>query len=601
MNCESCGHANLDEARFCASCGIMLPTPGMNEHPWVGRLIGGRFRVTSVLGEGGMGVVYSGEQQMGSTVRRVAIKTLHPHLSQDPSVLARFHRECGTVAQLEHPNTIKVYDFGAEEDGTLYIAMEYVDGRSLDRAIEEEGALDPERVAHIIEQVCGALDEAHGQGIIHRDLKPENIILSERLGQKDFVKVLDFGIASRSESADAAKEQKLTQQGMVLGTPPYMSPEQFTGQALDRRSDIYSLGIMTYQMLTGRLPFSAATAWQWATEHMTAQPFPLEQTPVGSNVPAPMRQAVMRALAKLPEDRQETAGAFYREIAAGLNGAAESSEPQRSSTGTEAMPAAPVGAVGRTVPLQAAAAPGAPLPGSMGPAVTPAAMAAPPPPPRVEKGGGGKGLVVALGLLGAGLLVAIGVVAMRGDGDDDVPAPLAFENAAEPASVAPEVEVPPDVTADDPLDEPSGSEPASDPAPSKPSTPATPSTSKPSTPSTPSTPAPSTGGTSGSTPTPPPPQTTTPPPAPAPKDCSACLSAAAAGNIQGAVAALSSCDAAGQAQCKAAAGRQASASAASAAAAGRCAEAKQIVAAANAAGMTSGIARANKAIADNCT
>lgn len=596
MNCESCGHANLDEARFCASCGIMLPTQGMSEHPWVGRLIGGRFRVTSVLGEGGMGVVYSGEQQMGSTVRRVAIKTLHPHLSQDPSVLARFHRECGTVAQLEHPNTIKVYDFGAEEDGILYIAMEYVDGRSLDRAIEEEGALDPERVAHVIEQVCGALDEAHGQGIIHRDLKPENIILSERLGQKDFVKVLDFGIASRSESADAAKEQKLTQQGMVLGTPPYMSPEQFTGQALDRRSDIYSLGIMTYQMLTGRLPFSAATAWQWATEHMTAQPFPLEQTPVGSNVPAPMRQAVMRALAKLPEDRQGTAGAFYREIADGLNGGAQASEPQRASTGTEAMPAAPVGAVGRTVPLAAAA-----VPGSSGPAVTPAAMAAPPPPPRVDKGGGGKGLVVGLGLLGAGLLVAIGVVAMKGDGDDDGPPPLAFENAAEPASVAPEL--PPETPADAPLDGPSGIEPVSDPAPSTPSTPATPASPKPatpSTPSTPSTPTPSTGGTSGTTPTPPPTATTPPPTTPAPKDCSACMAAAQAGNIQGAVAALSSCDSAGQAQCKVAAGRQAAARADSAAKAGRCAEAKQIVAAAKAAGMTSGIGRADKTIAENC-
>src|SRR6478736_5158652 len=211
MKCESCGHENLDDARFCASCGLIISKETQGE--WIGRLVGGRFRVTRVLGEGGMGVVYAAEQQMGSTIRKVAIKTLHPHLSKDPSILARFHRECGTVAQLEHPNTIKVFDFGAEADGTLYIAMEFVEGRSLDKVIE------------------------------HRDLKPENVILGEKLGKHDFVKVLDFGIAARRESADTQKEQKLTQQGMVLGTPPYMSPEQFTGAELDRRSAIYSLGV----------------------------------------------------------------------------------------------------------------------------------------------------------------------------------------------------------------------------------------------------------------------------------------------------------------------------------------------------------------------
>ncbi len=183
-----------------------MPQSSEAEHPWVGRIVGGRFRVTRVLGEGGMGVVYEGEQHMGSTVRKVAIKTLHPHLSKDPSVLARFHRECGTVAQLEHVNTIKVYDFGAEADGTLYIAMEFVSGVSLEKVIEQDTALSPERTVAIMRQVCGALDEAHALGIIHRDLKPENVVLTERLGQKDFVKVLDFGIASRSESADAAKE-----------------------------------------------------------------------------------------------------------------------------------------------------------------------------------------------------------------------------------------------------------------------------------------------------------------------------------------------------------------------------------------------------------
>ncbi len=222
---------------------------------------------------------------MGSTIRKVAIKTLHQHLSKDPSVLARFHRECGTVAQLEHPNTIKFFDFGSTQDGTLYIAMEFVAGRPLSEVIEKEGPLSPERVTKIMRQVCGVLDEAHLQGVIHRDLKPENIVLTNRAGETDFVKVLDFGIAARTEGTDTQKEQKLTQQGMVLGTPPYMSPEQFTGKALDARSDIYSLAVMAYEMLTRKLPFEADTPWQWATQHMTAQPIAFEVSAPATNIP----------------------------------------------------------------------------------------------------------------------------------------------------------------------------------------------------------------------------------------------------------------------------------------------------------------------------
>ncbi len=320
MNCESCGQENLEGAHFCAGCGVQLASKSRDEKGWIGRLIGGRFRVKSVLGEGGMGIVYEGEQQMGSKVRRVAIKTLHSHLSNDASVLARFHRECGTVSALEHPNTIKFYDFGTEDDGTLYIAMEFIDGIGIDKVIQNEGTFSPARVAKIMEQICGALDEAHDQGVIHRDLKPENIVLTERLGKKDFVKVLDFGIAARTESADAQAEAKLTQQGMVLGTPPYMSPEQFTGVELDRRSDVYSLGCMAYEMLTAQLPFTADTPWQWATQHMTATPFPIDQAPSGGAVPPQMRKAVMRALEKDPNDRPPTAGEFLAELETGLAG-----------------------------------------------------------------------------------------------------------------------------------------------------------------------------------------------------------------------------------------------------------------------------------------
>ena len=137
----------------------------------------------------------------------------------------------------------------------------------------QRGAIEAERADRLLIQICGSLFEAHNMGIVHRDLKPENVLLTQRGGQKDFVKVLDFGIAKRSEAEDES-QAKLTKQGMVLGTPPYMSPEQFSGQTLDARSDIYSLGVMTYEMLTGHLPFEARTPWEWATKHLTTPPLP---------------------------------------------------------------------------------------------------------------------------------------------------------------------------------------------------------------------------------------------------------------------------------------------------------------------------------------
>lgn len=328
MPCEGCGAESVD-GRFCGTCeqsdvaashccacgALTVPELGTCvccEEPianaaLMGQTLGGRYRVTGILGEGGTGTVYLGEQQMGSTVGQIAIKTLQPHLSKDPTLVARLHRECGIVAQLEHPNTIDFYDFGSTADGTLYIAMELVTGRSLGESIELDGPMLPARVLKIMEQICGALDEAHGQGIIHRDLKPENIMLTDRAGETDFVKLLDFGIAAPSEAADG----KAAQTGMVLGTPAYMSPEQFTGEPLDIRSDVYALGVITYEMLTATLPFEADTPWQWATQHMTAQPLPFELTAPQLTAPRGMRETIMRALATNRGDRPRSAGEFF--------------------------------------------------------------------------------------------------------------------------------------------------------------------------------------------------------------------------------------------------------------------------------------------------
>jgi len=461
MQCPQCQTAVDDSQKFCPSCGTTLPAgaaaaaggAGAAAEPpadaMIGQVMGGKYKVIRLLGEGGMGAVYEGEQTLGTTKRKVAVKTLHPHLSRDEKIKARFEREVGTIAELEHPNTIQVYDFGANAEGILYIVMEFLQGRSLADLLEKNGAMEPERVKKIMEQICGSLAEAHQHGIVHRDLKPDNVMLVERAGKKDFVKVLDFGIAKRSKEEDK-NEQKLTQQGMVLGTPPYMSPEQFTGKPIDSRSDIYSLAVMAYEMLTGKLPFKADTAWEWATQHMTQNPIPIESLAEGMRAPEAMRAAIRKALAKSPDDRFQTVGEFEAAFAGGAIAAPV-------GTGTAAVPAVSSGG-GRQktemgAPIDAAAAfnPGGGSGGMMGmgpgpaaPAYTPAAgnmsmptpAGIPQPPPRGGGGGadGGKsnkGLILGIaGVIGVASVVAI-VFAMKGTGSAPA-APLpsgAFTNS----------------------------------------------------------------------------------------------------------------------------------------------------------------------------
>jgi serine/threonine-protein kinase len=550
-----------------------MPSLEKAADPMIGQLVGGRFRVTGVLGEGGMGIVYVGEQQMGSTVRKVAIKTLHQHLSKDPSVNARFYRECGVVAQLEHPNTIKFYDFGETADGALYIAMEFVAGRPLADVIRDEGPLEPERVIRVMRQACGALDEAHAQGIIHRDLKPENIILVNRAGEKDVVKVLDFGIAARSESSDAQKEQKLTQQGMVLGTPPYMSPEQFTGKALDARSDVYSLGVMVYEMLTGRLPFDADTPWQWATQHMTAQPIPFDVSAPTKNIPPAMRQAILKSLSKDREQRQASARDFFAELSEGGRMTVDAPPPAAAvrSTAAHASTAAmdQVPQFHAAPPVQASPA-YAPIAGGMG---TPAGIAAPAPPPRA-KSGGGKGVVVGLAAVGGVLLITMAVLAARSlkKPDDQLP-PLGATTSTTPApssgpvTIAP-VETAPPPTAPAPVtsaDVATGHSAASTAGATK---------TKANT---------TTGAATGAT------SSATPPAGGGGAACDACIQQAGRENIPGAVAALRSCsDDAKKAMCTAQIRRTAPSAAKHAALNGNCGQAKAIVAAAQSVGAPAG-------------
>jgi serine/threonine protein kinase len=378
MDCPVC-KAPLDGSpKFCARCGSATDGAGSSAtamappteaeprfDPFIGTTVSGRYKITKLLGEGGMGAVYVGEQNIGGTVRKVAIKTLHAHLSKDPKILQRFERECATVAELQHPNTIQLYDFGKTDDGILYMVMEFVQGESLAAVLEKRGALEPARSLHILQQICDALGEAHSLGIVHRDLKPDNIVLTERA--KDWVKVLDFGIAKRSE-AQEKDEQKLTQQGTVLGTPPYMSPEQFTGRPIDARSDIYSIAVMAYEMLAGRLPFTAATPWEWATQHMTVAPQPLAVAPNGTPIPEPMIRAIMQSLAKDPNERPGTTKELYEALsvampsheALSMSGGFGVAPPSMVANSGYAPPSLVASGGFTPAPMSAGAAPGGP-------------------------------------------------------------------------------------------------------------------------------------------------------------------------------------------------------------------------------------------------
>jgi serine/threonine-protein kinase len=498
MECPACHHPNIDGARFCAKCGAPLPVATSEQDPLLGTIVGGRYRITGILGEGGMGRVYTGEQQMGTTVRKVAVKTLLAQYAKDPQVLARFMRECGTVAELEHPNTIKVYDFGQTDSGELYIAMELLNGTSLEDALAQGGAMPAERVDRILAQVCGSLQEAHDKGIVHRDLKPANIFLTKRAGEEDYAKVLDFGIAKRGERPDS-KEQKLTQQGTVLGTPPYMSPEQFRGQELDARSDIYSLAVVAYEMLTGRLPFEADTPWAWATQHMTAQPFPFEVTPMGAQAPHKMKAAIMRALEKDKNKRQASVREFYEDLTIGAPRAsifAGTPAPMAVGGGTGMMPGAPSspsmpamsarpGGTQIGEPLFAQGGPLAPAGRTMldgsGMSHTPAPMPAyggapamahqssvptgggqafpTPPPMAASKPKGSMAPIIAGAALVGVLGIVIAVVALKGksSGSGDESAPILLGSAA-PSAVTVAADPPPDTTAqaDDKTGTPAG-------------------------------------------------------------------------------------------------------------------------------------------------
>jgi eukaryotic-like serine/threonine-protein kinase len=284
------------------------PEPKGSEHPsqrpggpesLVGRIISGRYFIERVIGEGGMGAVYQAEHT--HMHKRLAVKVLHPEMSRLPEVVARFEREAMAAAHIEHPNVAAATDFGKLDDGSFFLVLEYVEGKSLREAVAA-GRMELGRAIHVTRQIASALARAHALGIVHRDLKPENVMLVHREDDDSFVKVLDFGIAKVPVGSLVGEHkvpgQALTQLGMVYGTPEYMAPEQALGQAVDARADLYAVGAMAFEMITGARPFDHESKVTLLGMHVTA-PIPrmTERAP-DANIPLEVEAIITRLLAK---------------------------------------------------------------------------------------------------------------------------------------------------------------------------------------------------------------------------------------------------------------------------------------------------------------
>ncbi len=404
-----------------------------------GDLIAGKYRVDRLLAEGGMGQVFVAVQE--PIGRKIALKILRRSLAVDPESVHRFFREAVTVSQLHHPNTITILDYGEHDDGTLYIAMEYLTGQDLGAILAEQGHLSVERVVSIALQIAGALQEAHHKNVLHRDLKPANIFITQIEGQGEVVKVIDFGIA---KLLDAPEEDRVTQIGFVCGTAEYMAPELSSGEALDGRTDLYALGVMMWELIEGRLPFMGNNAITTALMHQV-EPIP----PMSERAPASIRALVMETMAKDPDERPANAAQFAEALRraaeeAGLGPAAERPSAPLPSEAIEAR---------RAVHRSAPSTPEVPLSSNAGwAALRPSPEAPRDPAPREDAApqvaapatdAAGRGGALRLGLaLALVAMIALVLFGLMGGGEAPTPAARPLEARSAPPSL--------DITVDQP-------------------------------------------------------------------------------------------------------------------------------------------------------
>ena len=395
--CPQCGSEYELDVMFCPRDGstLRVPVGGGLE----GSIIADRYHILRKLGEGGMGQVYLAEHiKMG---RKSAIKVMNPSMSQDPDAIGRFNREAANASRITNNNVAAIYDFGETPEGLIYLAMEYVEGESLTKLMEKTGALPADRAANITRQVAEGLGAAHEIGIVHRDLKPDNIMIAKNRDGSDMVKVVDFGIAK----AAGGDGQKVTKTGLVVGTPEYMSPEQLSGDPLDARSDVYTLALVTFHMLTGTLPFPSSTLQESMIMRLTDRPRTLAEMRPDGSWPAPVQAVLDRALERKADDRYQHATDFSSDLTRAV-AAIPKGATVAGAVGVGATAGA--GAAGGAIPSTAvrnATGTRAPSMPNTTPTATPVTVGGGAMPQAAKPGGGSRrGLVLAA----AGLLVALG-------------------------------------------------------------------------------------------------------------------------------------------------------------------------------------------------
>ena len=319
--CPTCKTEFTGGEVFCPVDGTRLLTPSVMTmrgpdatDPLLGTTLSGRYKLLRRIGEGGMGVVYEAEHTI--IEKRVAVKVLRDDFSSRTEVVERFRQEAKSASRIGHEHIVDISDFGETPTGASYFVMEMLDGEDLADVLAREGTLAPARAVKIIVQCAKALGAAHNKGIVHRDMKPENIFLIERDGEGDFVKIVDFGIAKMSDIEMAgAPGRKLTKTGMIFGTPEYMSPEQAAGKPLDHRVDIYALGVILYELISGRVPFVGDTFMGVLTQHMFEVPPALRTVNAHVRVSPEVEAVIFRALAKNVDERYQTMDELARALA----------------------------------------------------------------------------------------------------------------------------------------------------------------------------------------------------------------------------------------------------------------------------------------------